>query len=356
MILSKRDSHIPKANEIWLLLDSLTFGGIETYVLELAIGLRQFDQPVRVVFVTQYDQPSMLVDRLQAANVRFSYLYQICGSTKRMRPLRSLFRAVKRYKPSLIHAHGYKASILSKLLKLTRTGRELKQFSTFHAGESPHGKVRVYDFIDRYSAFLSNQNFAVSQLVQAKVPASSVVLNNFVSTNNLHPSKGQQIAFVGRLSEEKGPDRFVDLASQFPYLEFHVYGGGPMETALHDRGEPNVCYHGHQANMLRVWEQIGILVISSRYEGLPMSALEAMARNIPVVAMNVGALDQLIEHRSNGWLANTTDELSESVLEWLQMSQKEQQIVGKNAQYTVNLNFSSQAVIPQILRCYDIEK
>ncbi|SON53125.1 glycosyltransferase family 4 protein [Vibrio tapetis] len=355
MTLSKRDRHLPKENEIWLLIDSLTFGGIETHVLELSYGLSQFGHSVRVVFVTQYDHASPLVDRLQMANIQYSYLYQISGSPKRLNPLRALSRAVRIHRPKLLHAHGYKASILSKLVKLAPSGRTINQFTTFHAGESPTGKVRLYDAIDRYSAFISQANFAVSQLVQDKVQSTSIVLNNFISTDKLHLSEGEQIAFVGRLSREKGPDRFVNLAGQFPYLEFHIYGSGPMETELLDRGEPNIVYHGHQNNMSKVWESVGILVISSRFEGLPMAALEAMARGIPVVAMNVGALSTLITHGTNGWIANSPEELSACLMEWLQMSPSQQHEVAINACNTVTHSYSSQAVIPQILHHYHLE-
>lgn len=354
MTLSKRDRHIPKENEIWLLIDSLTFGGIETHVLELSYGLSQFGHSVRVVFVTQYDHASPLIDRLQMANIQYSYLYQISGSTKRLNPLYALSRAVGIHKPKLVHAHGYKASILSKLIKLTPAGSKVEQFTTFHAGETPSGKVKLYDALDRYSAFVSKANFAVSQLVQDKVKAKSVVLNNFISTDKLHLSEGEQIAFVGRLSHEKGPDRFVDLAIQFPYLAFHVYGSGPMETELLDRGEPNIVYHGHQNNMTRVWEAVGILVISSRFEGLPMAALEAMARGIPVVAMNVGALSTLVNHGVNGWIADSEDELSACLMEWLQMSRSQQHEIAINACNTITQNYSSQAIIPQVLRHYQI--
>ncbi len=354
MTLSKRDRHIPKENEIWLLIDSLTFGGIETHVLELSYGLSQFGLSVRVVFITQYDHASPLVDRLQIANIQYSYLYQISGSTKRLNPLHALSRAVNIHKPKLIHAHGYKASILSKLIKLSPKGRNINQFTTFHAGETPSGKVKLYDALDRYSAFISKGNFAVSQLVKDKIQAKSVVLNNFISTDKLHLSEGEQIAFVGRLSHEKGPDRFVDLAIQYPYLEFHIYGSGPMETKLLDRGEPNIVYHGHQNNMSKVWESVGILVISSRFEGLPMAALEAMARGIPVVAMNVGALSTLIVHGANGWIANSPEELSHCLMEWLQMSSRQQHEVAINACNTVTQSYSSQAVIPQVLHHYQI--
>ncbi|MEI8597444.1 hypothetical protein P4S64_06875 [Vibrio sp. M60_M31a] len=51
-------------NEVWLVIDSLTFGGIETHVLELANGLKHFEVPVKVMFLRSYSKPQLLKDKL----------------------------------------------------------------------------------------------------------------------------------------------------------------------------------------------------------------------------------------------------------------------------------------------------
>ncbi len=101
-------------------------------------------------------------------------------------------------------------------------------------------------------------------------------MNNFVSIANQH-CRYKQIAFVGRLSHEKGADRFIDIARHIPDIEFSIYGDGPEKPRLIENAPANVIFHGHQNDMDAVWCNISALVISSRYEGLPMAALEAMA-------------------------------------------------------------------------------
>ncbi|WP_338390214.1 hypothetical protein [Vibrio coralliilyticus] len=49
--------------DIWLLIDSLTFGGIETYVLELAKGLKHHNTSVEVLLIKRYQQRSPLVEK-----------------------------------------------------------------------------------------------------------------------------------------------------------------------------------------------------------------------------------------------------------------------------------------------------
>lgn len=360
----------PRSGEIWLLIDSLTFGGIETHVLELAIGLKHFRlrseieiPSVRVILLAEYSEESAIIQKLKVEAIPYSYLHQLVGTqnkpTQRFHPLLSqqlhqLHLANSIHQPAIIHAHGYKASILSKLAKLLSWTHPITQFSTFHAGETPAGKVKLYDICDRYSAGLSNSNLAVSQLIQSKLPVNASVLNNFVNTGNVTRSNGQQLAFVGRLSHEKAPDRILDLAKRLPELVFDIYGSGPLDSDLSATKTSNVKFHGHQNDMSLVWQNIGLLIIPSRFEGLPMAALEAMSRGIPVLAMNVGNLSQLIQHNENGFIANNADQLFEHLQAWLSFSVDEKNAMSQNAINTVNQHYSSEAVIPQFLNVYQI--
>ncbi|GAL11046.1 glycosyltransferase SypH [Vibrio astriarenae] len=162
----------------------------------------------------------------------------------------------------VIHAHGYKANLVSKLSSGTT-----RQVSTFHSGETPKGLVRLYDIFDRFSAFLSAHNFTVSQAISDKIPTQTHVLNNFISVDGLTSSQGKQVAFVGRLSHEKGPDLFISVAEQLPQITFHLYGDGPMMQSLGHDSPSNLVFHGFQSDMRKVWPEIGLLLITSRYEG-----------------------------------------------------------------------------------------
>ncbi|MEZ9900912.1 glycosyltransferase family 4 protein [Vibrio breoganii] len=340
--------------EVWLLLDSLTFGGIETHVLELARGIAFYKVPIRVLILTRFDEPSAIIAKLEKHNIPYSYLHTLLDDENHhslVKQTLQLRKAIAQLKPIAVHAHGYKASIVSKLAVKTTT-EQTKQISTYHAGEVPKGKVRLYDWLDRYSSLLSDQSLCVSPEIQARLPVKSLFLNNFVSTENSKQSEGKQIAFVGRLSVEKGPDRFLDLAEQHPDESFYLYGDGPLREGLQDRKVTNAEFLGFQKNMSQCWENIGLLVISSRYEGLPMTALEAMARGIPVLTLNIGALERLIDHGHNGWIADSTEELALLLDEWLNSTESERETLAENAKETIESQFSTEAVVPQILPLY----
>ncbi|UPR34335.1 glycosyltransferase family 4 protein [Vibrio cyclitrophicus] len=353
-------------HEIWLLIDSQTFGGIETHVLELAQGLisesTQYSESVRIVLLTQFNPEAIIVEKLDLLNIPYSYLSDLASysTVSSGNSAIQLKRAVQHYQPRLIHAHGYKASLVSKLIKLPPRLNNTKQITTYHAGETPTGKVWLYDWLDRYSSFLSDQSLVVSEKIKAKVPGKTYQLNNFVkvpigltSSPSLSPF---HVGFVGRLSHEKAPDRFVALAKQFPDVQFELFGDGPEMDVLAKSQSDNVTFHGHQTNMDGVWSQIDLLIIPSRFEGLPMAALEAMIRGIPVLATSVGNLPKLIDHQVNGYLANTESELQQFLSLWMALTSEQRDSLKSNAIETVKNQYSPQAVVPQLLEIYQLDR
>jgi glycosyltransferase involved in cell wall biosynthesis len=333
--------HMQEEMNVWLLLDSSKPGGIESHVMQLASGLRSHGVAVSVVFLADHGKHPMK-DALDKAGIDRRFLK---GS------FYSLVKALKNSKPALVHTHGYKAGIL---------GRAAGQIvgipvaSTFHAGETGRGRMRFYDTLDRQTAKLASLVYAVSNDIANKLPAPSRVLDNFVDTRDCVTSSGDKIAFVGRLSHEKGPDRFVDLAESFPSIPFHVYGDGPLGDKLRQSAPANLAFHGQQASMKPLWSEIGLLVMPSRHEGMPMAALEAMSHGIPVIASKVGAMQRVVQDGSNGWLVNEGDmaALRDRLQLWLALDERQKNRMRVAASERIMSEFSVDSVIPEIIAGY----
>ncbi|WP_202973146.1 glycosyltransferase family 4 protein [Psychromonas sp. psych-6C06] len=328
-------------NIIWLLLDSSKGGGIESHVMQLAEGLQQHGEQVEVVFLSNYGKHPMHDALLkQGINSR-----TLDGSFS------MLTRTLKNTRPRVVHTHGYKAGILGRLAAWMNS---IACISTFHAGEIATGKLALYDWLDRISAGLADHRFAVSPQIASRLPAKTSLFKNFVNNHNLTTSQGNQIAFVGRVSAEKGPDHFAALATTFANTRLHLYGDGPELASLQAHCPSNLILHGQQDDMSKVWPKIGLLVMPSRYEGLPMAALEAMARGIPVVAFNVGAFDTLIEHQCNGWLVEpgNLSELAKYIHQWQQASPQHKHFVQLACQQTIASQYCSDVAIPDLIENY----
>ncbi|ASP39658.1 glycosyltransferase [Bacterioplanes sanyensis] len=329
------------AAAIWLLLDSSNIGGIETHVVQLAAGLKAAGRPVTVVLFRQHAH-NPLQALLQQNGI------DCCAFDGKPHRLWHLLRS---HAPGLLHTHGYKAGIVGRCIaNLLR----IPVVSSYHAGEVPNGRVRLYDALDRYTGFFAQARLSVSREIQQRLPWSSRVLDNFIDTDKLTLSQGQQIAFVGRLSSEKGPDRLLQLAEQMPATQFHCYGTGPLAATIQQQAPDNLILHGMQSDMAQIWPRIGLLLMPSRYEGLPMAALEAMGRGIPVLATRVGDLPRVIDHHQNGWLVEQPElaAMQQHVQQWLSLAPTQRADMQRSAAAKIEQQFSAKAVIPQLLAIY----
>ena len=260
---------------VWQLLDSRDIGGIESHCATLKETLDPIAD-VQIRLLCEYGpHPSLAAYGAQA-----------------VRP--GLIRAFLREKPVAIHTHGYKATLLARTL-LRPLGARL--CTTYHAGETLKGKMAFYGWLQKLTGFLSQQNFAVNPALARQAGWGSQVLDNFIAPQPL-ALEGKQIAFAGRLSKEKGHDRLPGIAASLGQV-IHVYGDGDREGL---EGDPLLKLHGAVSSMSPHWKNIGVLIMPSRHEGLPMAALEAISRGIPVVACDVGALNQIVANPDCGAL------------------------------------------------------
>lgn len=330
-----------KQNRIWILLDSRKPGGIESHVFQLARGLHNRNENVIVVFLTRYGDHPLQADLQQHG------ISTMCLDGRMI----TLWKAIRKARPWILHTHGYKAGISGRIAAMLCN---VPVVSTYHAGEIPSGKLHMYDWLDRQTACLAARVFAVSPQIAQRLPVNAKVVDNFVDSSNLTLSNGKQIAFAGRLSMEKGPDYFLKLASRFPECAFHVYGDGPLARELKINAPENLHFHGQQNNMAIIWPRIGLLVMPSRHEGLPMAALEAMAQGIPVLASRVGALNQLVDTGNNGWLVTpgNNNELADCLRLWTDMNKQQKHLFKQAARQKILQRFSADIAIPQLLSSY----
>jgi len=328
------------ARETWLLLDSRGLGGIETHVAELAAGLLAAGESPRVLFLTDYG-PHPLHPRLAAESIPWSV---VSGGMLGLR------RMLRRDRPCVLHTHGYKANIIGRVAALASF---VPAIASYHAGEAPRGRLALYDVLDRATSCLGPR-IAVSRQILQRLPFGGTLVPNFVAVPDNMPNAGPQVvAFVGRMVAEKGPDNFCELAATLPGVRFAAYGDGPLRAAL-EQANPGMRFLGAVAGMDAHWRDVGLLVISSRAEGLPLAALEAMAHGVPVAAFGLGGLPELIEDGFNGYLAapGDTAALQGCVRRWLALEPAARTSMARTAWRSVASGYGRESGVAAIRQVY----
>jgi glycosyltransferase involved in cell wall biosynthesis len=215
--------------------------------------------------------------------------------------------------------------------------------------------VALYDALDRWTSILGRR-IAVSRPIAARLPWGATLVPNFLGMPPLPPGERPlTVAFVGRLSHEKGPDLFAALSQAAPGPRYEVFGDGPLRADC-ATAAPGVVFHGARAGMAGAWEGVGLLAITSRAEGLPLAALEAMAHGIPVLAFAVGGLPDLVRSEMEGWLVPPGDveAMAARVRQWAAMPAAERARMGIAARARVAAEHGRPAGIARMLAAYGL--
>jgi glycosyltransferase involved in cell wall biosynthesis len=121
------------------------------------------------------------------------------------------------------------------------------------------------------------------------------------------------VGFFGRLSEEKGPDVFIEIATQLrdrEGIEFIMAGGGPLEEKIRESIAGRLLHNLRFLGFVDAREYLprcDVLVVCSRLDGRPNSVMEAQAMGVPVIASRVGGLPEMVSEGRTGLLVDSED-------------------------------------------------
>ena len=247
--------------------------------------------------------------------------------------LKSIKKAYSSFKPNIIQAHDPKATIAAVL-----TNKKQNIISHIHSNHRYMRKITlkslIYHFyIEKHiTGIIWVSNSAKDEYVFAKnIPKTlpSYVIQNVVDGNQLKSiaktdknNYDFDIIFLGRLEDVKDPLRFVKLIEkikQHQEIKVAMVGDGSLRSQVEEKIDKlslnkNIVLFGNQVNPYKILLNSKILVITSKYEGMPMNALEAIACNIPVVSTPVDGLLDIIDRK---YLCKTDQDFVETILKIL---------------------------------------
>lgn len=231
-----------------------------------------------------------------------------------------------RHAADAVHLHSSKAGFVGRLV-LARAGL------TTHCFYSPHG----LSFLNQRRRLASRLYLGLEQLASKLMPFQPVgcgqgeaklleqisqraafVLENPVPDEFFRiprrPSTPPVVLTVGRVCEQKAPERFADLALQAEIREigarFVWVGGGDEQGEARLRGAGVEVTGWLPADAVRQhMSQATLYVQTSRWEGMPLSVVQAMAAGLPCLVTDVVGNRDAIRHGRTGLIAANTAEL-----------------------------------------------
>ena len=239
--------------------------------------------------------------------------------------LKALFeirKIVKEIQPDIIHCHS------SKVGALTRVGINTRKYKVFY---TPHGysflmedssklKRTIYWIYEKIAAMNKATTIACSKgeyEASLKLTKRATYISNGVELEDIKEyipknpkkinTKKLTIATTGRVSYQKNPKLFNEIAENFPNIKFIWVGMGDLENELTSK---NIEITGWKTKdeLMKILLKSDIFILPSLWEGLPISLLEAMALKMPCIVSNVIGNKDVIKNKENGFICNNLDE------------------------------------------------
>ena len=319
-----------KHKKILFVVESMG-GGVFTYIVDLANALAQ-KYDMYIAYGLRRQTPENFRDYFNQK----IHLIRVSSFTRSINPIQDikaffeLRQIAEQIQPNVIHLHSSKAGAIGRLA-LRKFGAPL--FYT------PHGysflmqdqnsvKRCLYSAIERFCGRIKCKTICCSRgeyLEALKITKHAVCIDNGINIRLLQKTidnaenAGQPrqdhsftVFTLGRICSQKNPKTFNAVAQALPNIHFLWIGNGDLRDEL---SAPNITVTGwverEQAVIFSL--QADVFLLTSLWEGLPISLLEAMYMKKPCIVSDVIGNRDVIKNGVNGYVCKDVDDFVRAI-------------------------------------------
>ncbi len=336
---------------IKLLIVTKSTGGLASYNLAMCQYLDQTQFDIHVVCLSDNNElyvgklREMGVDALPMAMNRYAVV-----PISDVRLLWHLMDYVRHNNFDVILGHGSKAGFLVRIIeRLTGVPAIYGLHSMSFEHRIQGKKACIYKQLERLATHLGGHivtvaNATRNSLLQDHITSSEHItvihtgidlekftrqLSKAEACRNLSLDPDRPVVgWAARLTAQKSPLDFVRIAHKVrnavPDVQIYMAGEGELEAevmALINQLslQDTIIRAPWQSDVPAMLSAFDVYVLTSRWEGLPLSILEAMAMNVPCVATAVDGTPEVIENGVNGFLVipGNDDQMAECIIQLL---------------------------------------
>ena len=306
------------------ILNTSSYSGAENVIITLIEGFRSFfSEKIDFVYVS-YD--GSIREVLEKHNISFEPIYAMS--------LSEIKRVKKKYKPDIIHAHDFTASIICA----AASGRT-PVISHIH-NNSPWIKKLCINSITyglsciKYKKILGVSASVFDEYVFGElIRTKAEVIGNPIDVSKIqrHADEADDndafdVVFLGRLSEQKDPMRFIDIINDvknnYPDISAVMVGDGVLRQQAEEKIQRlnlgnNITLKGFVSNPYGILKNSKMLCIPSKWEGFGLVAVEALALGKPVLAAPAGGLPGIVTEACGG-VFGSDEEFADEIVKLLE--------------------------------------
>jgi glycosyltransferase involved in cell wall biosynthesis len=355
-------------------IDSSDFGGAEQMVLTILQGLD--GNKWRLVLIHHPD-PGLkhFVETLNTLNLEVICLPRI-SSWRDFSAIASFTRKLREIKPSIFHAHLSWHLRCSYGIIVAYIARTPAVVATQHAFLNIKGRRQIVFqklislLVNRYIAVshgianrLKNVIFSSNKLIVIyngiNVDRFSIDISNYSIKELKKVNNASVILTVARINKIKGHADLIRAATLLPESVFLLVGEGSERVKFEEQVkkaglEDRVIFLGHRDDIPHILARCDVFVLPSLYEGLPLTVLEAMAAEKPVVASNISGIDEVVIDGKTGLLVPPENhEALASAIESMISNPDYAKELGNAGRLRVGEAFSADVMVKRITDVYD---
>jgi glycosyltransferase involved in cell wall biosynthesis len=280
---------------------------------------------------------------------------------------------IHKIKPDIIHAHSSKAGVIARIAGwITKIPTVYTAHGWGFTPGTPKLRRTIALIAEKLLASLSSKLICVSESDQQLAKSCGVgndnslavvqngIKNIAVSTPTLE-QQPPRLIMVARFNEQKDQVTLLKAIEKIKNYDFHLdlVGSGISLTSCKALAKSlgisdKVSFLGDRRDVPNLLARSQIFILSTHYEGLPISILEAMRAGLPVVATSVNGIPEEIDDGKTGLLVPRQNvEILADALSKLIQSPKIRKQMGEASRDKFLQEFTLERMIKQTRAIYD---
>ncbi len=299
------------------IIPSLSTGGAERLVSDLVMNFDYSLHDIHLIILSNQKNTSFENQIINNPNIHSYFLNKKRGF--RISTILKLKKLIKNINPDVINTHLNSLPYVAYATKFSK--QKIKFFHTFHliASEEAHGVLKfIYKRIFKQNKFAA---IGISDIVSNSIKETYNIktiftIYNGINYNRFYNPKSllereYDFILVARLAYMKNHDMLIDAMNivhqSLKNSKLILLGDGELRQELINKVESlnlnqNVIFMGNISNVETFLQNSKIFVMTSHWEGNPLSLMEACAAGCLIISTDAGGVKDIIKNEINGFI------------------------------------------------------